>query len=184
MGFSTAIDHSRDKDLQNANLKKKNHDASATTTTTTTLPSSGADLVTKTNKKGAPLPRYCRTCEAFKPPRSHHCRICKRCVLKMDHHCPWINNCVGHFNYGHFVRFITWVTLTTGACMVLLVWRIVDIIQNEIQYMVSEPKLHWISLFSFSSCGLVVHAPPPLSVYSFSSSPVRGRQRRRSSLWL
>ncbi|GAA5923042.1 hypothetical protein JCM1841_000291 [Sporobolomyces salmonicolor] len=54
-------------------------------------------------------PRYCRTCRAYKPPRAHHCRQCKRCVLKMDHHCPWVNNCVGHHNYGHFVRFLFYV---------------------------------------------------------------------------
>ncbi|KAG0207868.1 Palmitoyltransferase [Mortierella sp. GBA30] len=82
-----------------------------------------------------PLPRYCRTCEGFKPPRSHHCRICKKCVLKMDHHCPWINNCVGYFNYGHFIRFITWVTITTSFCLILLIWRIVDAIQYETYYM-------------------------------------------------
>ncbi|KAF8945332.1 Palmitoyltransferase [Haplosporangium gracile] len=93
---------------------------------------------TKIKKEKAPLPRYCKNCEAFKPPRSHHCRICKKCVLKMDHHCPWINNCVGHFNYGHFLRFITWVTITTGACMVLLLARVWDAIQNENRYMYRE----------------------------------------------
>src|ERR1700759_1274630 len=24
--------------------------------------------------------RYCRKCEAVKPPRSHHCRVCRRCA--------------------------------------------------------------------------------------------------------
>ncbi|KAG0334601.1 Palmitoyltransferase [Podila humilis] len=88
-----------------------------------------------------PLPRYCRVCEGFKPPRSHHCRICKKCVLKMDHHCPWINNCVGHFNYGHFIRFITWVTITTGACMALLCGRIWDAIKYERYYMYHDGGL-------------------------------------------
>ncbi|KAM0788364.1 hypothetical protein ACM66B_001504 [Microbotryomycetes sp. NB124-2] len=46
---------------------------------------------------------------AFKPPRAHHCRKCKACTLKMDHHCPWVNNCVGHGNYGHFIRFLSMV---------------------------------------------------------------------------
>ncbi|KAK3837209.1 MAG: zf-DHHC-domain-containing protein, partial [Linnemannia elongata] len=95
--------------------------------------STGLFLLLLKNK--TPLPRYCKNCEAFKPPRSHHCRICKKCVLKMDHHCPWINNCVGHFNYGHFLRFITWVTITTGACMILLLARVWDAIQNETRYM-------------------------------------------------
>ncbi|GAA5869031.1 hypothetical protein JCM3774_002454 [Rhodotorula dairenensis] len=57
-------------------------------------------------KKQTGGPRYCRSCQEYKPPRAHHCRQCKRCVLRMDHHCPWVNNCVGHRNYGHFVRFL------------------------------------------------------------------------------
>ncbi|KIW19680.1 hypothetical protein PV08_00254 [Exophiala spinifera] len=50
--------------------------------------------------------RYCRKCEAVKPPRSHHCRVCKRCIPKMDHHCPWTVNCVSHFTFPHFMRFL------------------------------------------------------------------------------
>ncbi|KAG0305024.1 Palmitoyltransferase [Dissophora globulifera] len=121
IGHSTAVEH-------NTNIAQKrshNHNHNV---------NSQLDGSKVVKKKKAPLPRYCRTCEAFKPPRSHHCRICKRCVLRMDHHCPWINNCVGYYNYGHFIRFISWVTLTTGSCMVLLVWRIVDAIQNEMHY--------------------------------------------------
>ncbi|KAF9099410.1 Palmitoyltransferase [Mortierella sp. AD031] len=113
--------------------RSNNNNTSTSTTTTTIVPSTTSNVNIK--KKKVPLPRYCKNCEAFKPPRSHHCRICKKCVLKMDHHCPWINNCVGHFNYGHFLRFIIWVTMTTGACMVLLLARVWDAIQNETRYM-------------------------------------------------
>lgn len=60
----------------------------------------------------------------------------------MDHHCPWINNCVGHYNYGHFVRFVTWVTITTGACMALLCARIYDAIKYERYYMVRKQKAY------------------------------------------
>ncbi|KAG0370612.1 DHHC palmitoyltransferase-domain-containing protein [Gamsiella multidivaricata] len=121
-GHSTSINH---KEPHRLNHRQKNHpDPKGFKTTSTNL-----------IKKKTPLPRYCRTCEAFKPPRSHHCRVCKKCVLKMDHHCPWINNCVGHYNYGHFIRFITWVSITTGSCMVLLLWRLVDAVQNETYYM-------------------------------------------------
>lgn len=27
--------------------------------------------------------KYCRRCNAFKPPRAHHCSICRRCIIKM-----------------------------------------------------------------------------------------------------
>ncbi|WRT67380.1 uncharacterized protein IL334_004351 [Kwoniella shivajii] len=36
-------------------------------------------------KKGNHAPRYCKTCEHYKPPRAHHCRQCKTCILKLDH---------------------------------------------------------------------------------------------------
>lgn len=36
----------------------------------------------------------------------------------IDHHCPWINNCVGHFNHGHFIRFLFFVDI---ACLYHLV---------------------------------------------------------------
>ncbi|ORX61435.1 zf-DHHC-domain-containing protein [Hesseltinella vesiculosa] len=77
---------------------------------------------------GATGPRYCRTCDAYKPPRSHHCRVCQRCVLKMDHHCPWINNCVGHGNYAYFLRFVFAVGLTCGYALALLIWRLIKIL--------------------------------------------------------
>ncbi|KAK3845147.1 MAG: DHHC palmitoyltransferase-domain-containing protein [Linnemannia gamsii] len=128
IGRSTALE-GQDVASEVRDRSTNNKDAANTNTTTTTA------TAAKEKKKKAPLPRYCKNCEAFKPPRSHHCRICKKCVLKMDHHCPWINNCVGHYNYGHFLRFITWVTLTTGACMVLLLARVWDAIQNETRYM-------------------------------------------------
>ncbi|KAF7712871.1 Palmitoyltransferase, partial [Penicillium ucsense] len=50
--------------------------------------------------------RWCRRCEAVKPPRAHHCKTCNRCIPKMDHHCPWTSNCVSHFTFPHFIRFL------------------------------------------------------------------------------
>ncbi|KAI7903905.1 DHHC palmitoyltransferase-domain-containing protein [Cokeromyces recurvatus] len=74
--------------------------------------------------EGITGPRYCKSCQVYKPPRSHHCRYCRRCVLKMDHHCPWINNCVGHANYGHFMRFIIFADLACLYVILLLVGRV------------------------------------------------------------
>ncbi|KAF9404109.1 Palmitoyltransferase [Podila epigama] len=84
-------------------------------------------------KRTTHTPRYCRTCDAYKPPRTHHCRTCKKCVLRMDHHCPWVRNCVGHYNYGHFVRFLIWTTITTFMCGALLVMRCLEAYENEQQ---------------------------------------------------
>jgi len=39
---------------------------------------------------GKGVGRWCKKCEAWKPPRCHHCRKCGRCVLRMDHHCGCI----------------------------------------------------------------------------------------------
>ncbi|KAI7832389.1 DHHC palmitoyltransferase-domain-containing protein [Gamsiella multidivaricata] len=82
-------------------------------------------------KRTTHTPRYCRTCDTYKPARTHHCRTCKRCILKMDHHCPWIRNCVGYFNYGHFVRFIIWTTISTFMCAALIILRCLEAYENE-----------------------------------------------------
>ncbi|KAF4573227.1 Palmitoyltransferase [Pleurotus pulmonarius] len=75
-------------------------------------------------KKLTGKPRYCRFCEKPKPPRAHHCKECKRCILRMDHHCPWVNNCVGHFNYGHFIRFLFYVDLSCSYHLVMVTSRV------------------------------------------------------------
>jgi hypothetical protein len=82
-------------------------------------------------KKSNAKPRYCRTCQQYKPPRSHHCSSCQRCILKMDHHCPWIGNCVGYYNHGHFIRFIIYVDLACGMCLTVLGLRLYEIISEE-----------------------------------------------------
>ncbi|KAL1922391.1 uncharacterized protein VTP21DRAFT_9930 [Calcarisporiella thermophila] len=64
--------------------------------------------------------RYCRTCNSFKPPRTHHCQHCKKCILKMDHHCQLIDNCIGYRNLGHFVRFLFYAEVSSVYCLVLM----------------------------------------------------------------
>ncbi|CCF53550.1 related to PFA4-Palmitoyltransferase (N-terminal fragment), partial [Ustilago hordei] len=71
-------------------------------------------------------PRYCKRCQAYKPPRSHHCKTCRRCILRMDHHCPWLANCVGHFNYPHFIRFLLFVDVTCFYHLVMISCRVLD----------------------------------------------------------
>ena len=86
--------------------------------------------------------RWCRRCEARKPPRAHHCKSCGRsvktgcelweasevngcvrCIPKMDHHCPWTSNCVSHFTFPHFIRFLFYTVVGTGYLGSLLFQR-------------------------------------------------------------
>ncbi|KAL2837053.1 DHHC palmitoyltransferase-domain-containing protein [Aspergillus pseudoustus] len=67
--------------------------------------------------------RWCRRCEAFKPPRAHHCKTCRRCVPKMDHHCPWTSNCVSHFTFPHFIRFLFYAVVGMSYLETLLFER-------------------------------------------------------------
>ncbi|KAL4070666.1 zf-DHHC-domain-containing protein [Scleroderma citrinum] len=77
-------------------------------------------------KKLTGSPRFCRTCNKYKPPRAHHCRQCHRCVLRMvvDHHCPWVNNCIGHFNFGHFLRFLFYVDICCSYHLAMVTRRV------------------------------------------------------------
>ncbi|KAM3588530.1 hypothetical protein VKS41_000973 [Umbelopsis sp. WA50703] len=65
-----------------------------------------------------PETKWCKTCQCWKPDRTHHCSICDECVLKMDHHCPWVNGCVGYNNYKFFIQFLCYTTLT--SCWMLI----------------------------------------------------------------
>lgn len=55
--------------------------------------------------------RWCKKCQAPKPPRAHHCRHCQRCIPKMDHHCPWTKNCVSMTTFPHFLRFLVYANV-------------------------------------------------------------------------
>ncbi|KUJ24137.1 zf-DHHC-domain-containing protein [Mollisia scopiformis] len=59
--------------------------------------------------------RWCKKCEAVKPPRAHHCRKCGRCIPKMDHHCPWTTNCVSHTTFPHFIRFVFYAVVSMAV---------------------------------------------------------------------
>ncbi|CAZ83409.1 unnamed protein product [Tuber melanosporum] len=67
--------------------------------------------------------KWCRKCNAYKPPRCHHCKTCGVCVVRMDHHCPWTNNCVGWRNFPHFLKFLGYSAFTCCWLFCLLVER-------------------------------------------------------------
>ncbi len=45
---------------------------------------------TESGRAAVHRPRYCRKCQAWKPPRAHHDSMTGRCVLRMDHYCMWV----------------------------------------------------------------------------------------------
>ncbi|QDS67995.1 hypothetical protein FKW77_009306 [Venturia effusa] len=76
-------------------------------------------------------PRWCRKCEAVKPPRAHHCKTCKRCIPKMDHHCPWTANCVSHLTFPHFLRFVGYASVAMAYLEYSLYIRLAIIWENK-----------------------------------------------------
>lgn len=72
--------------------------------------------------------RWCRRCEAFKPPRAHHCRTCGRWVfygfflymylvlIVSDVYPKWIITVHGHRIASHILRF----RISSGFCFIQL----------------------------------------------------------------
>ena len=100
--------------------------------------------------------KWCRRCDAAKPPRAHHCKECKRyderntpnrtddsfsdrvrilnitrCIPKMDHHCPWTANCVSHTTFPHFIRFLFYATIGLSILESFLFTRVAYLWTNR-----------------------------------------------------
>ncbi|KAF8215863.1 zf-DHHC-domain-containing protein [Mycena galopus ATCC 62051] len=113
-------------------------------------------------------PRYCRYCERPKPPRTHHCRQCGCCVLRMDHHCPWINNCVGHFNHGHFVRFLFYVDVACSYHAAMVTRRVYSSLGARYWDEPDSVELVFIIL-NYVACIPVLMAVGAFSLYHFNA---------------
>eukprot|EP00906_Rhabdomonas_costata_P001576 RCo002595 len=71
------------------------------------------------------VPKYCRTCHIFRPPRAAHCHFCNACIMRHDHHCPWTGTCIGARNHCRFVAFLY---ATTSLIMLTLALSVVDLV--------------------------------------------------------
>jgi len=111
-------------------------------------------------------PRFCRTCEKYKPPRAHHCRQCGRCVLRMDHHCPWVNNCVGHFNYGHFLRFLFYVDLACSYHLAMVTRRVFYWMDPRYWEQPTSMELVF-TILNYTACIPVILSVGIFSIYHF-----------------
>lgn len=58
-------------------------------------------------------PKWCATCQIWRPDRSRHCREKDRCVLKLDHFCPWVGGIVSEQSMKYFVLFNSYTFLYT-----------------------------------------------------------------------
>ena len=88
--------------------------------------------------------RFCRTCNQFKPDRSHHCKYCGTCYLKMDHHCIWFDNCITISNYKYFICCIlySFILLFCYLCVFSPLFR--NILKNDYKFKVNISKLNAI----------------------------------------
>ncbi|OAF58286.1 Palmitoyltransferase [Pseudogymnoascus destructans] len=104
--------------------------------------------------------KWCKKCDALKPPRAHHCRQCNRCIPKMDHHCPWISNCVSHTTFPHFIRFVFYAVVSMGVLEYHLFNRGYIVYQNRNlpSYLGPSPYAlaHLVILFATNSLALFI----------------------------
>jgi len=77
------------------------------------------------------LPRWCKLCQHWKPPRSHHCREYNRCVLKLDHYCPWVYNAVGYRNHKFFILFLFYASLCLTYFLICCIYRVIYELSNR-----------------------------------------------------
>lgn len=103
--------------------------------------------------------RFCRTCEAFKPDRTHHCHICKRCLLGSDHHCVFLNNCIALHNRKMFVLFLFYASL---ACLYVCG----DIILTNPVQIVNQRDI-WTAMFTVAL--FVMTTASGIAVFGFLS---------------
>jgi len=79
-------------------------------------------------------PRWCPSCQSFKPPRSHHCSELKLCVLKLDHYCPWVYNAVGYRNHKFFFQFLFYASVSLIYFLICCIVRVVLVLRNYSRY--------------------------------------------------
>ncbi|KAI5812266.1 DHHC palmitoyltransferase-domain-containing protein [Pyronema omphalodes] len=70
------------------------------------------------------LPRYCTTCDCWKPDRSHHCSEVGRCVMRMDHFCPWVGGVVAETSFRYFYQVVVYGMLYCGFIIVTLAFLV------------------------------------------------------------
>ncbi|KAF2464265.1 zf-DHHC-domain-containing protein [Lindgomyces ingoldianus] len=65
-------------------------------------------------------PLWCRTCNNWKPDRTHHSSALGRCVRRMDHFCPYAGGIISETSHKFFTQFLLYGALYTGYVMILM----------------------------------------------------------------
>ncbi|KAK2624856.1 hypothetical protein QTJ16_006049 [Diplocarpon rosae] len=73
-------------------------------------------------------PKWCSSCQNWKPDRAHHDSSSSRCIRKMDHFCPWVGGPVGESNMKFFIQFNFYAAL---YCLHLLVVMAIYVHQQK-----------------------------------------------------
>jgi len=84
----------------------------------------------------------------------------------MDHHCPWVNNCVGHFNYGHFIRFLFFVDIACLYHLAMVTARVRGAMVNGYWVEPSTSELIFIVL-NYVACVPVIVMVGLFSLYHY-----------------
>ncbi|KAJ1677020.1 Palmitoyltransferase, partial [Spiromyces aspiralis] len=106
----------------------------------------------------------------------------------MDHHCPWVNNCIGHYNHGHFLRFIYSVDVTCSIALAIHSCRmyelVIDVINNT--YPARQPTQTEVTflILNISLLLLVLIFVGALSVYHVilivsNTTSIERKERKR-----
>ncbi|CAK9013989.1 Palmitoyltransferase PFA4 (Protein S-acyltransferase) (PAT) (Protein fatty acyltransferase 4) [Durusdinium trenchii] len=69
---------------------------------------------------GSYEPRWCESCQLWKPPRCHHSKRLNQCVLRMDHYCVITENVIGQRNHGYFVLMVLFGLLGLAYALLMV----------------------------------------------------------------